>query len=244
MSKKDLLDICLGISRTCRVCQSVKPPCGGFPKGTLDFWPIPSQVFQSLAMDFLSLPTCTYRNITCDFCFVVVDRLSGYIVAAPCTKKGLTAQDAAHLFLDKCVHFMGLPLEILSDNDNLLTSEFFQEICRNVGIVQHRAIRYRPKGNGRAERAVRTVVSTLRTCLQTIPGSCWLQILPWCNRFPVRTCVCEPGRRNQEHHPTYSPCQVVPASLRIPGVLAKREGYQWCTPGVQTMVQQRRSVLP
>ena len=93
--------------------------------GTLDYWPIPEDIFHSLAMDFLTLPEVTVCHQKYDFCFVIVDRLSGYIQAIPCAKKGLTAQMAADLFLTHSVAFMGLPLEILSDNDNLITSEFF-----------------------------------------------------------------------------------------------------------------------
>ena len=112
---------------------------------------------------------------------VIVDRLSVYIEAIPCLKRELTAQDVAQLFLDKCVCFMGVPLEILSDNDNLMTSEFLSELCSNLGIFQHKAILYRPKGNGRAERAVRSVVDILRLCLEENYGEkCWIKYLPWC----------------------------------------------------------------
>ena len=76
---------------------------------------------------------------------------------------------------------MGVPLEILSDNDNLITSEFFSELCSNLGIFQHKAILYRPKGNGRAERAVRSVVDILRLCLAENYGEkCWIKYLPGC----------------------------------------------------------------
>ena len=63
---------------------------------------------------------------TVDYCLLTVDRLSGVVEAIPCQKKGLTAQDVAHLFLEKCVCYMGVLLEFLSDTDNLITSDFFR----------------------------------------------------------------------------------------------------------------------
>ena len=148
---------------------------------TLDYWPIPDDIFVSLAMDFLSLPECKHAEVAYDFCFVIVDRLSGYICAIPCQKKGLTAQVAADLFLRHSVSFMGVPLEILSDNDNLITSEFFTALCAALGIVQHRAVIYRPKGNGRAERALKVVVTMLRLvlCSSAVKAQ-WVHLLPWC----------------------------------------------------------------
>ena len=47
-----------------------------------------------------------------------------------------------------------------------------------MGIEQHFSIIYRPKGNGRAEAAVKAVVSMLRTVL-TDYASTWITVLPW-----------------------------------------------------------------
>jgi hypothetical protein len=47
-----------------------------------------------------------------------------------------------------------------------------------VGIEQHFAIIYRPKGNGRAEAAVKAVVNILRLALADHKTT-WLQGLPW-----------------------------------------------------------------
>jgi hypothetical protein len=76
---------------------------------------------------------------------------------------------------------MGVPLEILSDRDNLITAEFFSALCDYLGIVQHTAIIYRPKGDGRAERAVRSVVEILRRTLTASRlQNDWVRVLPWC----------------------------------------------------------------
>ena len=109
---------------------------------------------------------------------MIVCRLSGYILAIPCQKAGLTAISLAQIFLDKCVFFMGIPNEIVSDQDHLISSKFFSTLCSLIGIEQHFAIIYRPKGNGRAEAAVKAVVNILRLALAE-QKSTWLQALPW-----------------------------------------------------------------
>ena len=143
------------------------------PKG-VDFFPIPGDIFQSLCIDFLELPPSDGKN----YIMVVVCRLSGYIVAIPCSKDGLTSEETAKLFLEHCVHFMGLPCEIVSECDTRLTSQWFLTLCTLLGIEQHIAIIYRPKGNGRAEAAVRAVVQMLRLTLEKNPGR-WTERLPW-----------------------------------------------------------------
>ena len=58
----------------------------------------------------------------------------------------MNAEKAAELFLHHCVYLMVVPLEIMSDNDNLITSKIFQTLFDMLGIEQHSAIIYRPKG--------------------------------------------------------------------------------------------------
>ena len=176
---KKVRDLCIAVAQSCHICQAVK--ANTRPYGTVDFFPVPSQIFSSLCMDFLSLLAVTgAQGKKRDTVLVIVDRLSGYIIGIPCQKSGLTAEAAAELFLKHCVYLMGVPLEILSDNDNLITSKFFQTLCDMLGIEQHSAIIYRPKGNGRAERAVRSVVGILRLTLTGIQGKQkWIDVLPW-----------------------------------------------------------------
>ena len=169
---------CVFICQHCQICQAVKPRKGK-PPGSMDFFPIPEDVFSSLCMDFLQLEACIGSDgKKYDYILVVVCRLSGYIVAIPCEKAGLSALAVAKLFLDKCVCFMGLPNEVVSDQDHLISSRFFTSLCEMVGIEQHFSIIYRPKGNGRAEAAVRAIVGVLRLALADYHQN-WLQALPW-----------------------------------------------------------------
>jgi transposase InsO family protein len=156
----------------------VKPRRGKAP-GTMDFFPIPEDIFQSLCMDFLQLEPCIgHDGKEYDYAFVIVCRLSGFITAFPCKKAGLTAKDLAYIFLERCVPIMGIPTEIVSDQDHLISSKIFSTLCDLLGIEQHYSIIYRPKGNGRAEAAVKAVVNVLRTFLAENKKP-WVDILPW-----------------------------------------------------------------
>jgi hypothetical protein len=90
---------------------------------------------------------------------------------------------------------MGIPNEILSDNDHLITSLFFRTLCEMTGIEQHSSVIYRPKGNGRAEAAVKAVVSMLRRFLMELDKT-WYDALPWAlhqvNTLPGVICKYAP----------------------------------------------------
>ena len=120
-----------------------------------------------------------------DTVFVIVDRLNGFIQGIPCLKKGLNAEKTIHMFLHQRVPLMGIPMEILSDNDHLITSKFFQTLMDLLGVEHHSSVIYRHKRNGKAERAVRSVVNILRLTLiglskrlslaDMLPWACFLQ---------------------------------------------------------------------
>ena len=101
-------------------------------------------------------------------------------MAIPTRKKGLNAERAANLFLQNCVHIFGLPSEILSDVEHVLTSHFFTCLWRLSGIIQHQSVIYHPKGNGRAETAVRLTIESLRKILNEVTHDSvnWVTALP------------------------------------------------------------------
>ena len=73
-------------------------------------------------MDFSEKPTVKVEGTKYDCMMVIVCSLSGYTMAIPTRKVGLNAERAANLFVQHCVHIFGLPSEILSDVDHVLTS--------------------------------------------------------------------------------------------------------------------------
>ena len=101
-----LARLCEDFIKACHVCQAVKKKSNA-KQGTLDYVPIPDDIFSSLCMDFVQLPACKDLddNIV-DSVLVVVCRLSGYTLGIPCRKDGLTAQKMAHLYLQQCCGYL------------------------------------------------------------------------------------------------------------------------------------------
>ena len=158
MTDKVLTKLCDDIIKRCHVCQAVKKK-NNVRHGTLDYVPIPEDIFSSLCMDFVQFPACRdLDDKIVDSVLVVVCRLSGYVLGIPCRKDGLTAEKMAALYLRQVVGIFGLPHEIMSDCDHLINSRFMNTLCALSGVTQHTSIIYRPRGNGRAETAVRLVV--------------------------------------------------------------------------------------
>ena len=108
--------------KRCPVCQTCKTGPARFDE--CRFFPVLQYPFASLAIDFVSLPEVTSAGQVYDQCMVIVDRLTGYLTAVPCRAQGLDVKAAADLFLQRCLFFTGVPKEIMSDNDNVITSDF------------------------------------------------------------------------------------------------------------------------
>ena len=149
--------------RGCQICQST-----AFPKYKEERWtsqPVPGRLGESIALDVVSLPTSrTWDGNAVDAAIVVVDRLSGWIEAWPVAKKGLTSKLVGRLLADRWFGTLGVPAEIVTDNATTFTGQWFATLCAMRGIVHAKAVAYKPQSNGRAERAVGSLVSMLRKC--------------------------------------------------------------------------------
>ena len=112
---------------------------------------------------------------------VIVCRLTRYILAIPCRQEGLTSHKPAALFLHYCAFFTGIPREIHSDNQSIISSEFFDALSCLAGITQAKSIVYRPQSNGRAERAVQSIINALQLYLvfRTLDWIYALQFALW-----------------------------------------------------------------
>jgi transposase InsO family protein len=179
MSDKELEERVEEVVGPCVVCAQTKARRGPHPD-SCEPQPMPSYPFASVAMDFVTLPEAKHpeTGAKVDYALVIVCRLTGYILAIPCRKEGLTSRKAAGLFLHHCAFFMGIPREIHSDNQTNVSSEFFDALCGLAGISQARSIIYRPQSNGRAERAVQSIVNSLRQYL-VLRKMEWVYALPF-----------------------------------------------------------------
>ena len=166
----------------CHECQTTKARRGKQPD-TCEFAPVPQYPFTSLAIDFCKLPECLQKSAgkKVDYLMVIVCRQTGYVLAIPCQEKGLDSKSAASLFLHRCVHMFGLPKEFICDNASFINSEFLNDLFAMSGVEQHSSVAYRPQSNGRAERAVQSIVNPLRQYLEQRGGSSkhsWVESLP------------------------------------------------------------------
>ena len=109
-------------------------------------------------------------------CFLLcVDRHSGWTLARPSQKAGLTGDKAAHLLLDG--GWGGIPAVITSDQGPQFTSAWWQTMCARLGIRGAYSQAHRPQANGRAEVAGRVLQDILRKLVQG-PGFNWVEALP------------------------------------------------------------------
>jgi len=87
ISESDVLRECVSVCQHCPIYQAVKQRHGKAPS-SLDFFPIPEDVFSSSCMNFLELEPCTGSDgKEYNYVLVIVCRLRGYIVAIPCAKR-------------------------------------------------------------------------------------------------------------------------------------------------------------
>ena len=105
----------------------------------------------------------------------------GYVLEVPCQQKALDSKSAASLFLDPYGHMFGLPKEFISDNASIINSERLKDLFAMSGVEQHSSVAYRRQSNGRANRAVQSIVNSLRQYLEQRGGSSkhsWVKSLP------------------------------------------------------------------
>ena len=156
----------------CHECQSTKARQGK-QADTCEFVPVPQYPFTSLAFDFCKLPECLQKSTgkKVDYLMVIVCHPTRYVLAIPCQERGLDSKSAASLFLDRCVHMFGLPKEFTCDNASIINSEFLKDLFGMSGVEQHSSVAYQQQCNGRAERAVQSIVYSLRQYLEQRGGS-------------------------------------------------------------------------
>ena len=143
---------------TCNSCQRNKS-LNDKPFGTLKPLEIPESTWDSVSMDFITkLPITTRGN---DTILVMVDRLSKMVHLAPC-RETITAMDTAQLFIESVFKSHGMPTSLITDRDSRFTSQFWEEVCKWMGVERHMSSAFHPQSDGQTERTNRTVEEILR----------------------------------------------------------------------------------
>ena len=176
--KRPWSDLISAMVKGCPVCQASKHRRGTEPEYNQPYL-ILEYPFSSVCIDFCNLTSdpCTHRNTEYDYVLIVVCRLTGYVIAVPC-QKTLTSQHLAVILLERVVEFAGLRQTFFTDNDHFIHAKLFTTLCSQAGIDVKKSQIYRPRSNGRAERAVQTVIAALRKILMQTKKKNWVQLLP------------------------------------------------------------------
>lgn len=120
------MDIKVFVSN-CLLCQQAKTSTT-LPAGLLQSLPIPTQIWEDVAMDFITwLPASQGYTVI----MVVVDRLSKYGHFAP-LKDDYTSLSVDESFIKMVVKLHSFPKSIVSDRDKVFTSTFWCHCLNSV----------------------------------------------------------------------------------------------------------------
>ncbi|CAJ2652754.1 unnamed protein product [Trifolium pratense] len=167
--KKDVLEYI----QNCVICQQAKTT-NTLPAGLLQPLPIPTQVWEDIAMDFITGLPLSYGYTTI---LVVVDRLTKYAHFLP-MKTDYSSKSVAEVFMNRIVKLHGMPKSIVSDRDKVFTSSFWQHLFKLQGTSLAMSSAYHPQSDGQTEVLNKGLELFLRCFTFNNPKS-WYKALAW-----------------------------------------------------------------
>lgn len=158
--------------KECSVCQQHKSSTQR-PFGLLNPLPIPSQVWEDIAMDFITKLPLAHGKSTI---WVIVDRLTKYahFVALPTQ---FSAATLAPVFMTEIYRLHGMLKTIVSDRDRVFVSCFWQELFKLNGTTLCFSSAYHPQSDGQTEVTNRILQTFLRCFVSDTP-KLWVTMLP------------------------------------------------------------------
>lgn len=169
------------VRRECLTCQACEPPSFSL-RDEIHLTPVPDRFFASVCLDVFSMPSVTWLGQSYDCYLLCVDRLTGWMVARPTTKTGLSGEKAAHLLLDSSWGEVGIPSVVTCDQGSQFVSQWFVTLCVRQGVRMAYSQAHRPQANGRAEVCGRVLQLALRK-MHCDEGINWVEALPRALRF-------------------------------------------------------------
>ena len=168
------MDACVAdYVRSCPTCQASKSG-NQLPIGLLQPLPIAMQPWESVSLDFTSMPK-TRSGL--DTAVVFVDRCTKFIRVVPATSS-LSAPEVAQLYVDHVLrHGFGVPTSLVSDRDPRFTGNFWRELQHLLGTKLLFSTAYHPQTDGQTERANRTLKEMLRSYVGAA-GADWDKRVP------------------------------------------------------------------
>ncbi|MCH86637.1 hypothetical protein A2U01_0007496, partial [Trifolium medium] len=163
--KKDIKQFVL----QCVTCQQAKA-VNVLPAGLLQPLPIPNQVWEDVAMDFITgLPSSHGFTVI----MVVIDRLTKYSHFMP-QKSDYSSKSVAEAFMENIVKLHGVPKSIVSDRDKVFTSAFWNQLFK----LQGTSLAYHLQTDGQSEALNKCLEMYLR-CFTFHNPKGWYKVLAW-----------------------------------------------------------------
>jgi hypothetical protein len=145
----------------CAQCQRNKPDNRGRQGLPLSIT-IPEEPWLTWGIDFIGPFPRTARGF--DTILVVIDKLSGYRYYIP-MQQTASGPDVFHLLHRFVIAERGIPRHIISDRDTRFTSRFWGDLWEHMGTTLKMSTAFHPQTDGITERANRTLVEALRSCV-------------------------------------------------------------------------------
>jgi hypothetical protein len=157
--------------KQCSVCQQAKHTTT-LPLGLLSPLPIPKQVWEDIAMDFITgLPNSAGYTVI----LVVIDRLIKFAHLFA-LKKDFDSKKVAEIMMQHIVKLYGMPKSIVSDRDKVFTSKFWQHLFKMQGTTLAMSSAYHPQSDGQSEALNKCLEMYLR-CLTFTNPHIWCKML-------------------------------------------------------------------
>jgi len=157
--------------QNCLVCQQAKTTTF-LPSGLLQPLPIPNQIWEDLAIDFITgLPSPGGYTVI----LVVIDRLSKYAYFSP-LKAYFSSKQVVEAFMKNIVKLHGFPKTIVSDRDKVFTSQFWQHLFRLSRTKLNMNTTYHLQSDGQSEALNKCLEMYLRCFTYDTPKD-WAKLL-------------------------------------------------------------------
>ena len=138
------------------------------PSGLLQSIIIPEWKWDRITMDFgVGLPLTGRKH---DSIWVVVDRLTKSAHFLP-VRTDYSLDKLAELYIKEIVRLHGIPISIISDQDQRFTSRFWGKLQMTLGTRLKFSTEFHPQTDGQSERVIQIMEDMLRSCVIDYEGS-------------------------------------------------------------------------